>query len=476
MPTITNQTTRPPVPGAATKAAPSVLGLGEPGVPFAAMLEGSGDEAGSPSLAPRQVIAVPGTALPLPIEPPPAPETLRTDDPGAAPIAAGLENPFVLDRLPDTGPVPTAPLPSTSAAPSATEEAGDTEIIEVPPLAIAATVPTPSQPIIIPYTAVPLPAVSATGGAKASPLPSISVARGPGTSARATPASVAPPQIGRDMQWSAAPMSPSPTQAAVATTAPNIVTPGPTVAPIVAPAVGSPDQPIAPVPVPDAPAIAAASKDRLDISRVPDAPATPLPVTPALLAGPALQVFGAALAAAAKRDLADRMAPELGTAGIAGAAPAPLLAGGIAATDASGQPLLDMRQERWPQAMIAHIEQLRDAADAVDTRIRLIPDALGTIDVAVSRDGDTLNVHFAAEQAATRLLLQDAQPRLAAIAEERGLRIGQTAVDANTASSTPQQQQRQPHAQSQPQRDAAAARRPTTTHDDNDRADSGRLA
>jgi flagellar hook-length control protein FliK len=124
--------------------------------------------------------------------------------------------------------------------------------------------------------------------------------------------------------------------------------------------------------------------------------------------------------------------------------------------------------------MIAHIEQLRDAANAVDTRIRLIPDALGTIDVAVSRDGDTLNVRFTADQATTRTLLHDAQPRLAAIAEERGLRLGQTAVDAGTAGSTPQQQ-RQP----QQPRDAmtpGAPRRATTDDRDTDRAATGRLA
>ncbi|MFM9828387.1 MAG: flagellar hook-length control protein FliK, partial [Sphingomonas sp.] len=36
--------------------------------------------------------------------------------------------------------------------------------------------------------------------------------------------------------------------------------------------------------------------------------------------------------------------------------------------------------------------------------------------------------HFAAEAAATRTALADAQPRLAAIAAERGLALGQTTV------------------------------------------------
>jgi Meckel syndrome type 1 protein len=84
--------------------------------------------------------------------------------------------------------------------------------------------------------------------------------------------------------------------------------------------------------------------------------------------------------------------------------------------------------------MIARIETLRDAADAADTRIRLIPDALGAIDVALKRDGDTIHVQFTAEQAQTRALLQEAQPRLAEAAERSGLKLGQTSVEAAPAS------------------------------------------
>ncbi|MCU6455069.1 flagellar hook-length control protein FliK [Sphingomonas sp. A2-49] len=83
--------------------------------------------------------------------------------------------------------------------------------------------------------------------------------------------------------------------------------------------------------------------------------------------------------------------------------------------------------------MIDHIEALRDAANANDTRIRLVPDALGTIDIAVRTVGDALHVRFTAEDATTRTLIEDAQPRLAAIAGERGLRIGQSIVEAGIA-------------------------------------------
>ncbi len=123
----------------------------------------------------------------------------------------------------------------------------------------------------------------------------------------------------------------------------------------------------------------------------------------------------------------------------------------IKVADAQQAPL-DMRQERWPHAMIERIEMLRDAADAVDTRIRLVPDALGAIDVSVKKDGDTVHVHFNAEQAATRTLLADAQPRLAELAEARGLKLAQGSLGDGGA-----QQQRAPAAPQTPNRPAPTA-------------------
>lgn len=90
---------------------------------------------------------------------------------------------------------------------------------------------------------------------------------------------------------------------------------------------------------------------------------------------------------------------------------------------------LDMGRHGWPQAMIERIEALRDAADAIDTSIRIIPDKLGTIDISVRREGELTHVHFAAEQAQTRTILADAQPRLAELADARGLRLGQSSID-----------------------------------------------
>ncbi len=167
----------------------------------------------------------------------------------------------------------------------------------------------------------------------------------------------------------------------------------------------------------------------------------------------AAHVFGAAIQAAAHGRDEPADTPAIGPLA------APVAASAIASIPhADPQAPLDMRHERWPTAMIERIEVLRDAANATDTRIRLIPDALGAIDVSVRKDGDTLHVHFNAEQAATRTLLQDAQPRLAELADARGLKLSQGAVE--TGAGTGQHQQRAATPQPQPQQPSAPARRP----------------
>jgi flagellar hook-length control protein FliK len=100
----------------------------------------------------------------------------------------------------------------------------------------------------------------------------------------------------------------------------------------------------------------------------------------------------------------------------------------VAAAGGAQHNALDMRRDDWPQAMIDRIDALRDAADATSTRITLVPDALGKVDVSLRHDGDTVHVHFAADTAQTRAMLTDAQPRLADAAQARGIRLGQTSV------------------------------------------------
>ncbi|MEO7170481.1 MAG: flagellar hook-length control protein FliK [Sphingomonas sp.] len=104
----------------------------------------------------------------------------------------------------------------------------------------------------------------------------------------------------------------------------------------------------------------------------------------------------------------------------------------VQAAGGAKNPALDLRDDRGLHGMIDRIEMLRDDANARDTRIRLVPDALGGVDVALRKDGDTLHVRFTADTQATRTLLTEAQPRLAELADARGVKLGQTSVDTGT--------------------------------------------
>ncbi len=124
---------------------------------------------------------------------------------------------------------------------------------------------------------------------------------------------------------------------------------------------------------------------------------------------------------------------------------APALAGMDAiARAADATPTVDTRHGKWVEDIISHIEVLRDGADAQDTRIRLLPDALGKIDVSLHRDGDAVNVRFTADRQETRQLLADAQPRLNEIAASRGIRIGQSTIDSGQGNAR-QHQPENPH-------------------------------
>jgi flagellar hook-length control protein FliK len=113
--------------------------------------------------------------------------------------------------------------------------------------------------------------------------------------------------------------------------------------------------------------------------------------------------------------------------------------------DAKNVPL-DLRNDQGLQHMIDRIESLRDDANANDTHIRLIPDALGGVDVAVKRAGDALHVHFTTDTEHARALIAEAQPRLVELADARGVRIADSSVQTGTGNdqSARQQFQQQP--------------------------------
>lgn len=168
----------------------------------------------------------------------------------------------------------------------------------------------------------------------------------------------------------------------------------------------------------------------------------PLPPRPegVVLAGvaqPALRAFAQAIARAERRAAGaeDRTAPNGADTAVdsSAATSAQAIAAAHARAVVIASRALDTRRDDWPQRLIDRIDAARDAANAADTRIRLVPEALGKIDIALRQEGETLHVRFTAEQAATRELLAGAQARLADLAEARGLRLGQTGVDGGHA-------------------------------------------
>jgi len=70
---------------------------------------------------------------------------------------------------------------------------------------------------------------------------------------------------------------------------------------------------------------------------------------------------------------------------------------------------------------------------------------VGGIAVAIRREDGARSVHVAAEQAQAATLLADAQPTLVRLAEDKGMRLGQTAVDlGHSGGGERQAPQRQP--------------------------------
>lgn len=177
------------------------------------------------------------------------------------------------------------------------------------------------------------------------------------------------------------------------------------------------------------------SPERVAAADAPIQASPPIPTPPTApvigAAVPALRAFAAGIAATTARpprllrDEEPLAAPVAPTSSADSAAqrldPAP-----------RALPPIDMRREDWTRALIDRIGAVHDVANARDTRITLVPDALGKIEVALRQDGDTVHVQFAADAPATRALLADAQPRLAELAEARGLRLGDASVSAGS--------------------------------------------
>jgi len=169
---------------------------------------------------------------------------------------------------------------------------------------------------------------------------------------------------------------------------------------------------------------------------------TPQPVVPGTPASQtAGQVFAAAISASFDASSAPPAADPVAVQTQAVATEQ--LRTTVQAMSGADQAPLDMSRDDWAGKMVDRIATLRDAAEAADTRIRLAPENLGNVEVSIRRDGDRLHVHFTAENPAARQLLAEAAPRLAELADARGVKLGQTSVDGGTGGQ--QGQPNQPH-------------------------------
>ncbi|WP_164523827.1 flagellar hook-length control protein FliK [Sphingomonas sp. ABOLH] len=207
-----------------------------------------------------------------------------------------------------------------------------------------------------------------------------------------------------------------------------------------------------------------AKVDGTTVRHAVDAPAAAPATTPITRLAPAPVPDAVAAIDVAPVD-ADTLAPRprrdddlsVPTTGAPQAADAAVLRP-VAPTSHAAQPTLDTCQPQWVEGMIDRIQTLREssASNSGETRIRLSPDALGDVEVAVRMGDDgKLHVHFASDNADAGRLLAEAQPRLVQMAEARGLKLGGMQVDVGS-----QQSQRQAQDQGNP---APRAPRPATT-------------
>ncbi|QHL90172.1 hypothetical protein GVO57_04140 [Sphingomonas changnyeongensis] len=123
------------------------------------------------------------------------------------------------------------------------------------------------------------------------------------------------------------------------------------------------------------------------------------------------------------------------------------------------EPPVDTARNDWMQSMIAQIAETQAEGGARAARIRLLPDALGAVDIRIVERGDGVHVELAADNPQARALLAEAQPRLHELAEARGLRLAQASIDAAlSGGQSGQSGQRQPAQEPPPVRRGDADR------------------
>jgi hypothetical protein len=110
----------------------------------------------------------------------------------------------------------------------------------------------------------------------------------------------------------------------------------------------------------------------------------------------------------------------------------------------SNRPVIDTGRAEWMQAMIDRIAEMPQVEGGRrDAQIRLVPDALGPVEVKIEQRQERLHVTLQAETPQARQLLSDAAPKLHELAEARGIRFAQ----AGFGSADPQERRQAPDQQ-----------------------------
>lgn len=129
------------------------------------------------------------------------------------------------------------------------------------------------------------------------------------------------------------------------------------------------------------------------------------------------------------------------------APPAPTLTAPAPPVQLSQPAPVDLGRAEWMQAMIDRIAELPQAEGRREAHIRLLPDALGAVQVKLVEKDERVHVTLISDNAQARQLLTEAAPRLHELAEARGLRLAQPEVGGGSSQDrrpAPEQQSQTP--------------------------------
>lgn len=434
-----------------------------------ALADGDADRDDTPATADGEAAAQPGNVLPTPtlplpllVTPDPTTPVAAADSPVTVTVASATVAVTTTRAAPSLAPQPVSAspspgdatgLPSSDMALSLVDGAPvrpATNPIDAQPVQPTDAAPplvesTTARPAVSPIDALPVPPsmvvpLDASTTAKPTIDPTLlqtlrQTTALPTTAALATPATT--PAFRLVAMPMAAPTEPTATTPSLPSGPLTVTQPAQASATIGLLAAVMPQT--VPPATPSAPDRAAATLDSQTVTATtPPLAMTALPSGPLTVTQPGQASAMVGMLAGALRDRSTTKGRDedpidgLTTATTSTFNPTALATGEMArpvtATGAADQKPLDMTQAHWPQGMIERIDRMREDAATADTRIQLSPDALGGIAVAIRHDAGGTHLHFTAEQAQTAMMLADAHATLARLAEDKGMRLGDTAV------------------------------------------------